>query len=293
MKRHAFTLIELLVVILVIVVLTSMLLPVLTTARQQSYVTECASNLRQLTQATLLYANDHDEYFPIGISVTRSNNAQCIRTVWSNLQPYIRNNKIFLCRANAMPTQLNGLATTPSVGIAPCSYEPEMVSLVPNWCLMVNSWVYPHASAVNLADLPYHANTGFWSDAWFISGDDDRFEPVGLVDARHTLSRSVPDRVMAGTETYWQGRVQSAYVDGHVQNHPTRLRADAYRQGDFSHLVLRPQTVDGRRVPVWFIQGGTYHGKSAFYGWPSRPSDHDPTRMLFRCYSRTNYCDEW
>ena len=55
-----FTLIELLVVIAVIALLMALLVPVLRSARELGQRTVCLSNLRQLTLAWLLYAEEHD-----------------------------------------------------------------------------------------------------------------------------------------------------------------------------------------------------------------------------------------
>jgi prepilin-type N-terminal cleavage/methylation domain-containing protein/prepilin-type processing-associated H-X9-DG protein len=60
MKKKAFTLIELLVVIAIIALLMAILIPTLHRAREQGARAACLSNLRQLTLAWLLYAEDND-----------------------------------------------------------------------------------------------------------------------------------------------------------------------------------------------------------------------------------------
>lgn len=63
-KPRAFTLVELLVVIGIIAVLISMLLPALRRARDEANRVYCRSQLRQITMACLMYANEHKGFLP-------------------------------------------------------------------------------------------------------------------------------------------------------------------------------------------------------------------------------------
>ena len=66
-RRKGFTLIELLVVIAIIGILAGMLLPALGKARKTAKRAACVDNVKQITLACIMYANDNDEQLPIGI----------------------------------------------------------------------------------------------------------------------------------------------------------------------------------------------------------------------------------
>ncbi len=64
MLKRNFTLIELLVVISIIAILAGILLPALSTTKDTVQTIVCGSNVKQVNQSFIMYANDNGDLFP-------------------------------------------------------------------------------------------------------------------------------------------------------------------------------------------------------------------------------------
>lgn len=93
--RKAFTLIELLVVIAIIAILAAILFPVFAQAKEAAKKTGCISNQKQNIAAVLMYQNDYDDYYPIGVGGERPSNI--VFFVQDLVQPYRKNTDIAGC----------------------------------------------------------------------------------------------------------------------------------------------------------------------------------------------------
>ncbi len=111
-RKSAFTLIELLVVITTITIFAAILFPVLSQAKGAAQKTSCLSNVKQMTLAAMLYAEDYDNVFAPN-HVNYNNNSKIVSSYVTleidffhsrilaekegTLTPYTRNTNITGC----------------------------------------------------------------------------------------------------------------------------------------------------------------------------------------------------
>jgi prepilin-type N-terminal cleavage/methylation domain-containing protein/prepilin-type processing-associated H-X9-DG protein len=132
--NRAFTLIELLVVIAIIAILAAILFPVFAQARDKARQTSCLSNEKQMGLAVLMYAQDWDETYPVGV-----------QNDWNNswpvaVAPYVKTIDVFRCPSDKDLWQVswtdgwggvpisyacNGATTGPDTYLSPTPTNPQ------------------------------------------------------------------------------------------------------------------------------------------------------------------------
>ncbi len=134
-SRRAFTLIELLVVIAIIAILAALLLPVLSRAKLASQKAKCASNLKQLTLAAIMFQQDNG---PVTYGGTSG--------VWLTtlIRYYSKENALRLCPSAPQPVNdatgpgtWQGTAANAYVWNAAVNPDPTNMG-----SYAVNGWLY-------------------------------------------------------------------------------------------------------------------------------------------------------
>jgi prepilin-type N-terminal cleavage/methylation domain-containing protein/prepilin-type processing-associated H-X9-DG protein len=95
-SRCGFTLIELLVVIAIIALLAAILFPVFARARENARRASCQSNLKQISTAWTMYAQDYDERM-VSNSYPDRDNYNPIYGHHYVLAPYIKSWQVWIC----------------------------------------------------------------------------------------------------------------------------------------------------------------------------------------------------
>ena len=183
---RGFTLIELLVVIGIISILASILFPVFARAREKGRQTACVSNIRQMTVAIQMYAQDYDESYTPGILGT---------VMWHDLiYPYTHNRQIYVCPSRKdkdMGYAVNPLVCTPNEGAAMgMLFDPAVKIMLGD--------VPPEAIGCTVA-VPRGA------EYWY----NDLGNDIGAPDDNTFKTASQPERHNDG--------INVGYADGHAK----------------------------------------------------------------------------
>jgi len=195
----AFTLVELLVVIAILAVLAALILPAISVATGKANLVKCASNLRQITAATLLSANDNNGMYPAlvvfsfdsagwiaPISATNSPNSPTPSPWGVALAPY-------LGFAPVNSAQVSSPAQIPAIFKCPAAAKNAAENQANSWINTFPSYRYnSYAAGRTAAATVTLSRAMLWIDA------------VWPGWPQNTFAHQNP------------GGINAAYLDGHV-----------------------------------------------------------------------------
>jgi prepilin-type N-terminal cleavage/methylation domain-containing protein/prepilin-type processing-associated H-X9-DG protein len=216
--RRGFTLIELLVVIAIIAILAAILFPVFARAREKARQSSCASNVKQLALAHMMYLQDYDEKF--ASCYDDGNGYPAGRIIWADkLLPYVKNRQIFACPS----TNVDPMA--PLAGRWPGSLQATRYQM-PMQHVFQEGW----SGGVQLATFIAPAETAILlesNNAWY-----QHYCARHAIGSVQTNSSGITYINGSLNETTWpwhNGGCNCAYADGHVKWESITALSDSKR----------------------------------------------------------------
>ncbi|MFI4912372.1 MAG: type II secretion system protein [Sedimentisphaeraceae bacterium JB056] len=242
MRKRAFTLIELLVVISIIAVLMSIMMPALSKARTQARIVICGSNIKNLSQAAMMYLQENDQYYPGMHNGTDNKYNDGNDSLWDDkLYVYLENYEVFSCAEKISHNRAAAKITESYIGpiegwdkVQAYGFNTWLQGWTPNG-ITKGTWPDSHASSINPKPLKASnvksgssvvmlsdtgaplANDGdsFPHFSYFYSGGI-RFMP-DLVPAHEVrLNKSKP-KITFHNRYEMSGGISLGFADGHIE----------------------------------------------------------------------------
>jgi len=181
-RGAGFTLIELLVVIAIIAILAAILFPVFARAREKAKQASCLANVKQITLAMLMYAEDYDGTTP-----------PCPGDWYNLVVPYVNNKQLFTCPSFSASVVTGQRFSQPVNYVYSCR---------------VSSW--------KLDGFSYPANTGFITEGTGVGWGDASTIQIPLQDWV-AMEGGCPPELNGVPWYYHNGGLNVGFVDGHAK----------------------------------------------------------------------------
>ena len=216
-KRSSFTLIELLVVIAIIAILAALLLPSLSAARESARRIKCAANLKQISLASTMYANDNKSWlWMLGYTSAKFDTWVDALSGGVNFPQdnYLKNKNVFCCPSSTVPSFKNVWQT---YGMYHVRRDTDYSAK--GYDFAVNSGAAYVFYAMD--KIPKPSNFILFADTFCISSTTPSFTGGPL----NEFGPTYPEVNNSYIYLLHHGFANGAFVDGHVEAmKPDRLR---------------------------------------------------------------------